>query len=154
MKLKIADPAPAFSGKTTDGKTVSLADYAGRKLVLYFYPKDDTPGCTRQACSLRDYQREIREKGAEILGVSTQDTASHQRFTEKYRLNFPLLADPDKTVSRAYGAIGGGGLKGLALNALGWANRITFIIDEQGRIVHIIDDPSCSNHAEEVLKQL
>ena len=84
MQLKVGDPAPAFTGKTTDGSTVSLADFAGRKLVLYFYPKDDTPGCTKQACSLRDHNQEIRAQGAEILGVSTQDEASHQRFTEKY----------------------------------------------------------------------
>ena len=154
MKFKVGDPAPAFTGKTTDGSTVSLADYAGKKLVLYFYPKDNTPGCTQQACSLRDHNREIRDKGAEILGVSTQDVASHQQFTQKYNLNFPLLADPDKVVSKAYGAIGGGGLLGLALNVLGVANRVTFIIDEQGKIAHIIDNPNCPNHAEEVLRLL
>lgn len=154
MPLKVGGPAPAFSGKTTDGATVSLADYAGRKLVLYFYPKDDTPGCTKQACSLRDHNAEIRARGAEILGVSTQDVASHQRFTEKYRLNFPLLADVDRTVGKAYGAVGGGGLKGFLFDALGVANRMTFIIDEQGRIAHIIDSPDCGNHAEEVLQRL
>ena len=154
MKLKVGDPAPPFTGTTTAGGSVSLADYAGRKLVLYFYPKDDTPGCTKQACSLRDHNTEIRAKGAEILGVSTQDQASHQRFTEKYRLNFPLLADTDKAVSTAYGAVGGGGLMGLALNVLGVANRITFIIDEQGKIARIIDSPDCANHAEEVLRLL
>ena len=154
MKLKTGDPAPPFTGTTTDGSSVSLADYAGKKLVLYFYPKDDTPGCTKQACSLRDHNAEIRAKGAEILGVSTQDQASHQRFTAKYRLNFPLLADTDKAVSKAYGAVGGGGLMGLALNVLGVANRMTFIIDEQGKIAHIIDSPDCANHAEEVLRLL
>ncbi|MFO1430575.1 MAG: thioredoxin-dependent thiol peroxidase [Candidatus Competibacteraceae bacterium] len=154
MKLKVGDPAPPFTGTTTDGSQVSLADYAGKKLVLYFYPKDATPGCTRQACSLRDHKAEIRAKGAEVLGVSTQDRASHQRFTGKYRLNFPLLADTDKTVAKAYGAIGGGGLMGLAFNFLGVANRITFIIDERGKIAHIIDNPDCANHAEEVLTLL
>jgi len=154
MKLKVSDPAPPFTGTTTDGSAVSLADYAGKKLVLYFYPKDDTPGCTKQACSLRDHNAEIRAKGAEILGVSTQDQASHQQFTAKYWLNFPLLADTDKAVSKAYGAVGGGGLMGLALNVLGVANRITFIIDEQGKIAHIIDSPDCANHAEEVLRLL
>lgn len=153
-KLNVGDAAPPFTGITTDGNTVSLADYMGKKLVLYFYPKDDTPGCTKQACSLRDHNAEIRAKGAEILGVSTQDTNSHQRFTKKYQLNFPLVADTDKTVSQAYGAIGGGGIKGLALNALGVANRITYIIDENGAIAHIIDSPNCPNHAEEVLQRL
>jgi peroxiredoxin Q/BCP len=151
MKLKVGDAAPAFAGRTSDGNTVSLGDYAGKKLVLYFYPKDDTPGCTRQACSLRDYNAEIRARGAEILGVSTQDEHSHQRFSSKHRLNFPLLADTDRVVSKAYGAIGGGGLLGMAINLLGLAQRITFIIDEQGRIAHIIDSPDCPDHAQEVL---
>jgi peroxiredoxin Q/BCP len=154
MQLKVGDSAPAFTGRTTDGSTVSLTDFAGRKLVLYFYPKDDTPGCTKQACSLRDHNQEIRAKGAEILGVSTQDEGSHQRFTEKYRLNFPLLADTHQAVCKAYGAVGSGGLKGLLFDTLGVANRITFIIDEQGKIAHIIDSPDCANHAAEVLKLL
>jgi peroxiredoxin Q/BCP len=152
--LEPGTAAPIFRGVTTDGEQVSLADFAGRKLILYFYPKDDTPGCTRQACSLRDLNEEIREKGAAVLGVSTQDRASHQRFSEKYRLNFPLLADTDKAVARAYGAVGSGGLLSRAANALGFATRITYIIDEQGRIEHIIEDPNCENHGEEVLKLL
>jgi peroxiredoxin Q/BCP len=151
MHLKAGDPAPHFTGKTTDGDSVSLTDYAGKKLVLYFYPKDDTPGCTKQACSLRDHNGEIRAKGAEILGVSTQDEASHRRFTAKYKLNFPLLADTDKAVGKAYGAVGSGGLKGLTMDLLGVADRVTFIIDEEGRIAHVIDSPNCPNHAEEVL---
>ena len=154
MKLQVGDPAPDFTGTTTDGSTVSLADFAGKKLVMYFYPKDDTPGCTKQACSLRDHNSEIRAKGAEILGVSTQDEVSHQRFTEKYNLNFPLLADTDKRVGKAYGAVGVGGLKGLAMDLMGLADRITFIIDEEGKISHIIDSPNCPNHADEVLKLL
>jgi Peroxiredoxin len=87
------DPAPEFEGLTTEGERVSLADYRGRKLVLYFYPRDDTPGCTRQACSLRDHAAELAAKGAAVLGVSTQGVESHRAFTSKYRLNFPLLAD-------------------------------------------------------------
>lgn len=154
MKLKVGDPAPFFREETSHGHSVSLSDYNGKKLVLYFYPKDDTPGCTKQACSLRDHNQEIKAKGAEILGVSTQDETSHQRFTRKYKLNFPLLADADKSVSKAYGAVGSGGLKGLTLDVLGLANRMTFIIDEQGKIAHIIDNPNCPNHAEEVLKLL
>ncbi|MBL8251204.1 MAG: peroxiredoxin, partial [Candidatus Competibacter sp.] len=90
MKLKIGDPAPMFAAATTDGAQVKLSDYFGTKLVLYFYPMDDTPGCTKQACSLRDHHQDIRAKGADVLGVSTQDVASHQRFTEKFQLNFPL----------------------------------------------------------------
>ena len=154
MALRAGDKAPDFSGVTQDGTSVSLADYAGQKLVLYFYPKDDTPGCTKQACSLRDRNQEIKERGAAILGVSTQDEASHGRFTDKYRLNFPLLADIDKGVSRAYGAVGEGGLLSMAVNALGLARRITFIIDENGTISHVIESPDTTNHATEVLRRL
>jgi len=152
MKLKVGDAAPPFRAKVTDGSEVSLADYAGKKLVLYFYPKDDTPGCTAQACSLRDHIGEIKDKGAEVLGVSTQDVGSHKKFSEKYNLNFPLLADADKSVAKAYGVLGGGGVKGTIMGALGVANRVTFVIDEQGKIMHIIDKPDCPNHSEEVLQ--
>ncbi|MFO1372465.1 MAG: peroxiredoxin [Candidatus Competibacteraceae bacterium] len=155
MKLKIGDSAPLFTATTTDGSPIQLADYVGKhKVVLYFYPMDDTPGCTKQACSLRDHHQEIQAKGAEIIGVSTQDIASHQRFTAKYNLNFPLVADIDGAVSKAYGAIGSSGLVGAAMNLMGIANRITFIIDESGHIAHIIDKPDCAHHAEEVLKLL
>ena len=153
MKLKIGDPAPLFSATTTDGSSVKLSDYFGTKLVLYFYPMDDTPGCTQQACSLRDHHQAIRDKGADILGVSTQDVASHQRFTKKYHLSFPLIADTDSTVTQAYGAAGDG-LMGAARNLLGIANRMTYIIDESGHIAHIIGEPDCANHAGEVLKLL
>lgn len=154
MKLKIGDPAPQFTATSTDGGSIKLSDYFGRKLVLYFYPMDDTPGCTKQACSLRDHNADIQAKDAAILGVSTQDAASHQRFTEKHRLSFPLVADTDGAVSRAYGAMGGSGLMGTAASLFGVANRITFIIDESGHIAHIIDKPDCAHHAEEVLKLL
>ena len=153
-KLKAGDPAPAFSGKTTDGSQVSLDSYRGRKLVLYFYPMDDTPGCTKQACSLRDFNADIRAKGADILGVSTQGEASHRKFAEKFRLNFPLLADVDKSVGKAYGTIGSGGLLSAAKSLAGMADRVTFIVDEKGRIAHVIDRPDVTNHAAEVLALL
>ena len=153
-KLKANDPAPDFSAKTTDGSTVSLKDFSGRKLVMYFYPMDDTPGCTAQACSLRDANKDIAAKGAAILGVSTQDEASHQKFTTKYKLNFPLLADTDKSIGKAYGTIGSGGLMSAAKAIVGMADRVTFIIDEQGKIAHIIDSPNTKNHAAEVLALL
>jgi thioredoxin-dependent peroxiredoxin len=151
---KPGDPAPDFSAATTDGKRVSLADYRGRKLVLYFYPMDDTPGCTKQACSLRDHNAELAARGAAVLGVSTQDEASHQRFTKKFSLNFPLLADTDGAVGRAYGTLGGGGLLSKLKSAAGMADRVTFVIDEQGRIAHVIDRPDVANHAAEVLALL
>lgn len=152
--LKPGDPAPDFSGKTTDGKPVSLKDYRGRKLVMYFYPMDDTPGCTRQACSLRDHNAEIAAKGAAILGVSTQGEESHRKFTDKYQLNFPLLADTEGAVGRAYGTLGGSGLLSKLKSAAGMADRITFVIDENGRIAHVIDRPDVGRHAEEVLALL
>jgi thioredoxin-dependent peroxiredoxin len=152
--LRTGDPAPDFSGKTTDGTPVSLKDFRGKKLVMYFYPMDDTPGCTKQACSLRDHNAEIKAKGAAVLGVSTQDEASHQRFTQKFKLNFPLLADVDGAVGRAYGTIGGPGLLSKLKSAAGMADRVTFVIDEKGRIAHVIDKPNVSSHAEEVLALL
>ncbi len=150
-KLKVGDDAPEFSGTTTDGSKVSLKDFRGKKLILYFYPKDDTPGCTAQACSLRDANAEIRKQGALVLGVSTQDEVSHQRFAAKYDLNFPLLADTDKSVAKAYGVMGGGGLMSAAMSLAGFADRVTFVIGPTGKITHIINSPNTKNHAEEVL---
>ena len=153
-KLKPGDAAPNFSGTLTDGTTVSLKDFQGKKLVMYFYPMDDTPGCTAQACSLRDANAEIKAKGAAVLGVSTQDESSHQKFSTKYKLNFPLLADTDRSVGKAYGAIGGGGLLSAAKAIVGLADRVTFIVDEKGKITHIISSVDTKNHAEEVLALL
>src|ERR1700741_2206381 len=151
---KAGDPPPDFSGITTDGTKVSLKDFRGKKLVMYFYPMDDTPGCTKQACSLRDHNKEIKAKGAEILGVSTQGEESHQKFTKKFNLNFPLLADTDGAVGRAYGTLGGGDLVSKLKSAAGMADRVTFIIDENGKIAHVIAKPDVANHAEEVLALL
>ena len=148
------DAAPDFEGATTEGTRVSLAGYRGRKLVLYFYPRDDTPHCTQQACSLRDHAAELAAKGAAVLGVSTQGERSHQAFTTKYRLNFPLLADEDGKVARAYGVMGGGGLVSKLKAALGLADRVTFVIDAEGRIAHVIAKPDVSRHADEVLALL
>lgn len=152
--LKAGDPAPPFEGITTDGRRASLADYRGRKLVLYFYPRDDTPGCTRQACSLRDHNAEIAARGAAILGVSMQDERSHQAFTRKYGLNFALLADTSGAVGRAYGVVGGRGIVARIKAAAGMAERVTFVIDEAGRVAHVIDKPRVGSHAEEILALL
>lgn len=154
ISLKPGDPAPDFDGITTDGKRVSLKDYRGKKLVMYFYPMDDTPGCTKQACSLRDHNAELAAKGAAVLGVSTQGEQSHQAFTKKYHLNFPLFADTDGKVGRAYGTIGGAGLVAKLKSAAGMADRVTFVIDEKGKIAHVIDKPNVASHAEEVLALL
>ncbi len=152
--LKAGDPAPDFEGVTTDGKRVSLKDYRGRKLILYFYPRDDTPGCTRQACSLRDHNAELAARGAAVLGVSTQGAESHQAFTQKYRLNFPLLVDSEGKVGRAYCTLGGDGLVSKLKSAVGMADRVTFVIDENGRVAHVIDKPKVAIHGEELLALL
>ena len=154
LTLKPGDKAPNFEGLSTEGTPISLKTFAGKKLVLYFYPKDDTPGCTAQACSLRDAQREILMKGAGVLGVSTQGVVSHQKFSWKLKLNFPLLADTEGTVGRAYGVLGGDGILNKLKTVAGFADRVTFLIDENGVITHILDKPDVDNHAEEILKLL
>ena len=151
--LKVGDPAPDFSGVVSDGTTISLGDFRGRKLVVYFYPMDDTPGCTKQACSLRDANAEITTRGAAILGVSAQGEESHQRFSEKFSLNFPLLADSDLAIAKAYG-VAGSGVGGLLRGLLKISERVTFIIDEAGNIAHVISDPNCPDHGAEVLALL
>lgn len=151
--LKPGDPAPEFAAPATDGRLLRSTDYLGQKLILYFYPMDDTPGCTKQACSLRDANARIAARGAAILGISAQDSESHQRFTEKFNLNFPLLADTDLKIAKAYG-VAGSGLGGLLRSVVKLSERVTFVIDEQGRISHIIDDPDCPDHGDEVLALL
>lgn len=151
--LKPGDPAPEFSAPGTDGRLLRSTDFLGQKLILYFYPMDDTPGCTKQACSLRDTHAEIAARGAAILGVSAQGSASHRRFSEKFHLDFPLLADTDLRIAKAYG-VAGSGLGGLLRSIVKFSERVTFIIDENGRISHVIDDPDCPDHGEEVLALL
>ena len=136
--------APNFTAQTTSGKIVHLRDFQGKKLVLYFYPKDDTPGCTVEACGLRDEYQKIREQGAEVLGVSVDSTESHQKFTEKFHLPFPLLADTEKTVSKAYGV----------LNEKGSSRRVTFLIDEHGKILKTFDPVKPAEHTQEILDAL
>lgn len=153
MALKPGIQAPDFTATAGDGSTIRLADYRGRKLILYFYPMDDTPGCTAQACSLRDAHGEISKKGAAILGVSAQDAASHRKFSGKFSLNFPLLCDTGRTIAKAYDAAGsglGGWLRGL----FGVNQRISYLIDEKGFISQVVEDPDCSKHGEEMLKLL
>lgn len=148
------EPAPAFEGVTTDGRRVALADFRGRTLVLYFYPRDDTPGCTRQACSLRDHMALLAAKGASVLGVSTQGVDSHRAFSARHALNFPLLVDADGAVGRAYGVLGGRSLLARMRTAMGLAQRVTFLIDPEGRVAHVIERPDVARHAQEVLALL
>src|SRR6187399_3015659 len=126
--------APAFALKATDGRTVKLADLRGQPVVLYFYPKDDTPGCTKEACAFRDRNRELQELGAVVLGVSADDVASHQKFTEKFSLNFPLLADPDHQVAEKYGAWREKNMYGKVSMGI---QRSTFLIDAAGKVAKV-----------------
>ena len=135
MALQVGDKAPEVLGINQDGSEIRLADFAGKKLVLYFYPKDNTPGCTAQACSLRDEYAELRKKGYEVLGVSADSAASHQKFIQKYDLPFNLISDGDKTLSDQFGTWGEKKLYGKSYMGM---LRTTFIIDENGIIENII----------------
>ncbi len=148
MSLQIGEKAPLFSAKNQDGKVVSLTDFGGQKLVLYFYPKDDTPGCTAQACSLRDNYTALLAQGYVVLGVSTDDEKKHQKFIKKYDLPFSLLADTDQKIVNDYGVWVEKSMYGRIY--MGTA-RTTFIIDEQGIISEIISKIDTKNHAEQVL---
>lgn len=143
MALSVGDTAPTFTAKDTNGNTVSLSDYAGKTVVLYFYPKDDTPGCTKQACSFRDATEQYQGKDIVVLGVSKDDEASHQQFTQKYNLNFPLLADTDGSIIKSYDVDGGG-----------YAKRVTYVIDGDGKIIHVDASVNTSSHASDVLAAL
>lgn len=148
MKPKIGEAAPPFAAKDQNGNVVSLSDYSGKKLVLYFYPKDDTPGCTAQACNLRDNYPLMLKEGFEVLGVSVDDAKAHQKFIKKYELPFSLLADTDHAVVEAYGVWVEKSMYGKTY--MGTA-RTTFVIDEQGVIQEIISKIDTKNHAEQVL---
>ena len=135
MALQVGDKAPEVLGINQDGNEIRLSDFAGKKLVLYFYPKDNTPGCTAQACSLRDEYSELRKKGYQVLGVSADSAASHRKFIQKYDLPFNLISDGDKTLSEQFGTWGEKKLYGKSYMGM---LRTTFIIDEKGIIENII----------------
>ncbi|MBS4058555.1 MAG: thioredoxin-dependent thiol peroxidase [Bacteroidales bacterium] len=141
--------APDFTAKNQFGKDISLAEYAGKKVALYFYPKDDTPGCTKEACSLRDSHTEMISKGFVVLGVSPDDVASHQKFASKFDLPFSLLADPELAIVKAYGVWGMKKLYGREYEGL---MRTTFIIDEKGMISEVIEKVKTDDHAKQILK--
>lgn len=149
MDLQEGDKAPAFSGKDQNGNIVSLADFKGKKVALYFYPKDDTPGCTAQACSLRDDYSELQKEGIVVLGVSPDDISSHEKFSQKYDLPFSIVADPEKKIIEKYGVWGEKNLYGKISMGL---KRTTFLIDEQGNIIKIFKRPKTKIHGEEILK--
>ena len=147
--LQIGDPAPAFATTDQNGNSVQLSDFQGKKVVLYFYPKDDTPGCTAQACSLRDSYDAMLARGYVVLGVSVDDEKSHKKFANKYNLPFPLLADTNHALVEAYGVWVEKSMYGKTY--MGTA-RTTFVIDEQGVIQEIISKIDTKNHAEQVLR--
>ena len=151
MKLKIGDKAPAFSGPDQDGKTISLSDFNGSNLILYFYPKDDTPGCTAESCDLRDNYKMWLSKGYKVVGVSPDDEASHRKFIEKYNLPFPLIADMDKKIIKAYGAWGTSKMYGKEYEGL---LRTTFVIDGAGTIRHIFEKVNTKEHTAQILEEV
>ena len=143
MTLSVGTTAPAFTTVDDEGNSVSLTDFKGKTVVLYFYPKDDTPGCTKQAQSFRDNFTEYQNKDMVVLGVSQDDRASHQKFKEKYDLPFKLLVDSDGTLTKAYDVDGGG-----------YAKRVTYIIDSNGEISKVDSNVNTSSHATDVLSSM
>lgn len=148
-ELKVGDKAPAFSLKNTEGKTVKLSDFKGRKVVLYFYPKDDTPGCTKEACAFRDDYAELQKRGVVVLGVSADDQKSHQKFTQKYALPFTLLSDPAHTMMEQYHAWVEKSMYGKKYMGVA---RITYIINGDGKIAHIFGKVKPETHSQDVLQ--
>jgi peroxiredoxin Q/BCP len=148
--LKPGNKAPDFTGNDQDGNPLSLSGFAGSKLILYFYPKDSTPGCTAQACNLRDNYQALLAKGYQVVGVSVDNEKSHRKFIEKYQLPFPLIADTAKEVVKAYGVWGEKKFMGRVFDGI---NRTTFVIDEAGVIREVIEKVDTSNHTAQVLQK-
>ena len=150
-ELKEGDIAPEFTLKSTDGRDISLKDFRGKQVVLYFYPKDDTPGCTKEACDFRDNLARVKAKGGVVLGISNDSVDSHNRFREKFDLPFTLLSDEDKSISEAYGVYKKRSLYGKEFMGI---ERTTFIIDENGKIKKIFPKVKVEGHIEEILQVL
>src|ERR1700757_1658562 len=149
--VKVGQKAPDFTALNDKGEKVKLSDLKGKKVVLYFYPKDDTPGCTVEACAFRDGIEEIKKRGAVVLGVSADSVESHKKFKNKFDLNFPLLADTDKKVIEGYGVWKEKSMYGKKYMGI---ERTTFVIDEQGKIAHIFPKAKVDEHYDQVLEAL
>ena len=149
VKLKEGMSAPSFEGVDQEGRTIKLSDFAGRKLVLYFYPKDNTSGCTAEACSLRDSHEEFLNKGFAVVGVSADSEKSHKGFAEKYSLPFPLIADTSRKIVNDYGVYQEKKMYGKSFFGI---VRTTYIIDEKGKIEKIIAKVDTKNHSEQIFK--
>lgn len=146
--IKPGDAAPAITATDQNGQPVSLDQFKGKKVILYFYPKDDTPGCTTEACNLRDNYEELQQKGFEILGVSVDSAKSHLKFIDKYSLPFSLIADTEKEVVKAYGVWG---LKKFMGREYEGTHRVTFVIDEQGIVEQVFEKVDTKNHTAQIL---
>jgi peroxiredoxin Q/BCP len=151
LKLQPGDPAPEFTAITQDGTTISMAELRGRHVVLYFYPRDDTPGCTREACGFRDSFSEFTKKGAVVLGVSTDSAKAHAKFAAKYKLPFSLLVDEDKRIVSAYGVWGEKRFMGRKYQG---THRVTFLIGPDGKIKQVWPGVKPDEHAEEALSAI
>lgn len=147
--LQPGQPAPIFTSKDQNGNPVSLQDFQGKKVILYFYPKDDTPGCTAQACNLRDNIALLQSNDVVVLGVSTDDEQSHKKFEEKYNLPFTLVADPNKEIVTAYDVWGEKTFMGK--KHMG-THRVTYLIDEHGLITHVIEKVDTKNHTSQIVE--
>lgn len=146
--LSVGAAAPDFEASDQNGHTIRLSDLRGKKVILYFYPKDDTPGCTKEACGFRDGYQALQAAGYVVLGVSADDVASHKRFAEKYNLPFSLLADPERKIIKAYGAWGTKNMYGKTYEG---TLRVTYIIDENGHIAAVFPKVKPETHAQEIL---
>jgi thioredoxin-dependent peroxiredoxin len=151
MALKPGDIAPEINSSDQNGNPVSLAGFKGSKVIVYFYPKDDTPGCTAEACSLRDGYSELLNKGFKIIGVSADNGKSHKKFADKYHLPFPLIPDTEKEIIKAYGVWGRKKFLGKEYDGI---IRTTFIIGEDGKILKVIEDVKTKNHSEQILSEM
>lgn len=149
MSLEVGKQAPAFTAKDQDGNNISLQDFKGKKVILYFYPKDNTPGCTAESCNLRDNYDQLQKSGYVVLGVSTDSEKSHQKFINKYDLPFPLIADTDHKVVEAYGVWKEKQMFGKKYMGI---VRTTFVIDEEGKIEEVISKVDTKNHTAQILK--
>jgi thioredoxin-dependent peroxiredoxin len=150
-QLKEGDKAPLFKGKDQDGKIVSLEDFKGKKVVVYFYPKDDTPGCTAEACNLRDNYTDLLSKGFAIIGISPDNEQSHGKFKAKYNLPFSLIADPDARILKTYEAWGEKNMYGKKYMGV---LRTTYVIDEKGAILKIFKKVKTDDHTRQILEEL
>jgi peroxiredoxin Q/BCP len=150
MALQVGDSAPAFTAKDQDGNEVKLSDFKGEKVILYFYPKDDTPGCTAQACNLRDNYDLLLSRGYKVLGVSVDDEKSHKKFVNKFNLPFPLLADTDQKIVNDYGVWA---LKKNFGHEYMGIVRTTFVIDENGVIEEVVQKVDTQNHTDQILNK-